>query len=91
MIVLASSHTGAAASLVDKIEEAILFPLITLLLAVALLMFLWGAFEYVYNADSDAGRDTGRRHMLWGVIGLLVMISALAILRIVASTFGVDV
>lgn len=91
MIAHASSHIAEARSLVDRIEDAILFPLVTLLLAVALLVFLWGAFEYVNNAESDEGRRAGQRHMLWGIIGLLIMISALAILRIAAGTFGIDV
>jgi hypothetical protein len=34
-------------------------------------------------------RETGRRHMLYGIIGLLVMLSAFAILRIAIETFGI--
>lgn len=91
MIAYASAHEAAARSLLAKIQSAILFPLITLMVSVAVLMFLWGAFEYVYNADSDQGRETGRRHMLYGIIGLLVMISAYAILTIATGTFGIDI
>jgi|GEM_PF-1921837 len=84
----ASSAQIAAQCFVDKINNVILFPLITLLMALAFLMFLYGAFEYVKNSGSDAGRETGRRHLLYGVIGMLVMLSALAILNIAAGTFG---
>ena len=86
-----AAYTDAAQSLLIKLQAAILFPLMTLMMGVAILMFLWGAFEFVYNAESDQGRETGRRHMLYGVIGLLVMLSALAILKIAAWTFGVPV
>jgi|GEM_PF-833231 len=78
----------AAQCFVDKINDAILFPLITLLMALAFLFFLYGAFEYVKNSGSDAGRETGRRHLLYGVIGMLVMLSAFSILNIAAGTFG---
>lgn len=91
MIAYASGHTVAARSLLGRIEQAILFPLLTFMLSVALLMFLWGAYEFVRGADESDGRTTGRRHMLYGIIGMLVMLSALAILRIAAGTFGITV
>lgn len=83
----ASQAHNQAQNLLSKINEAILFPLITLMMAIALLIFLYGAFEYVRAADSEGGRETGRRHLLWGTIGMLVMISALSILTIAAGTF----
>ncbi len=79
----------AAKTALAKIESAILFPLMTLMMAVALLMFLWGMYEYVLNADDESARSTGKTHMLYGVIGLFVMISALGILKIAAGTFGI--
>lgn len=91
MIAYASSHTQAAQSLVSRIEQVILFPIMTFMLSVALLFFLWGAYEFVLNADNDEGRGAGKMHMMYGIIGMLVMISAMAILRIAAGTFGVSV
>jgi hypothetical protein len=85
------AHVTAAKSFLARIESAILFPLMTLLMAVALLMFLWGMYEYVLNADDEGARSTGKQHMLYGIIGLLVMISALGILKIAAGTFGIAV
>jgi hypothetical protein len=87
----ADAHIVAARSLLGRIEQAILFPLLAFMLSVALLMFLWGAYEFVQGADESDGRTTGRRHMLYGIIGMLVMLSALAILRIAAGTFGITV
>jgi len=93
MIAYAQSgaHIVAAQSLLAKIETFILFPLMTLMIAVALLVFLYGMYEYVLNADDESGRSTGKTHMLYGIIGLLVMVSAYAILKIAAATFGVSV
>ena len=88
MIAYAASHVAAAESLLAKIKSAILYPLMTLMVAVAFLVFLWGAYEFVRNAESDEARETGRRHMLYGVIGLLIMLLAYSILQIAAQTFG---
>jgi len=85
------AHVVAAQGLLAKIESVILFPLMTLMISVALLVFLYGMYEYVLNADDESGRTTGKTHMLYGIIGLLVMVSAYAILKIAAATFGVSV
>lgn len=85
------AHIAAAKTLLGKIESAILFPLMTLMMAVAFFIFLWGAYQFVLNADDDSARTEGKSHMLYGIIGLLVMISAMAILKVAAGTFGVSV
>lgn len=90
MMAFAQTPAEHAAGLVEQIQNIILFPLISLLLGVALLLFLWGAFRFVSNADDEGERTTGKRHMLFGIIGMLIMVSALSILRIAAGTFGVD-
>ncbi len=84
-------HITAAKGFLAKVEDVILFPLMELMMAVAFLVFIWGAYQYVLGADSEEARDTGKKHMLFGIIGLLIMISALAILKIAAGTFGVTV
>ena len=90
MIAFAQTGTDLAHGLVARVNAVILFPLITLLTAVALVYFLWGGFQYVYNAGSDQKRAEGKQHMIWGIIGLLVMLSAYSILSIAANTFGID-
>lgn len=75
----------------DRINEVILFPLITFMMAVALLVFLYGAFQYVLGANNPQKRTEGSRHLMFGVIGMLVMLSAFSILWVAANTFGIDV
>ena len=89
MVVHASGHIAKAQEFRGKLESAILFPLMTLMMTVALLMFLWGAFEYIASADSEEGQTKGRTHMLFGIIGLLIMVSAYGILKIALDTFGI--
>ena len=89
-IAYASNHVSTAQGFLDKINEAILFPLITLMMAIALLIFLYGCFEYVRNSASDGAREQGRKHIIWGIIGMLVMISAYSILTIAAGTFDLE-
>ncbi len=78
-----------AKGFIQKLAEVILNPTITLLFAVAILFFVWGLVDYVRNADDPGKRKEGAQHMLWGIIGLFIMISASAILQLfVDSVFG---
>lgn len=85
------AHIVKSKELLGKIESAILFPIMTLMMTVALFVFLYGMYEYVLHAENDEARSAGKQHMLYGIIGLVIMVSAYAILRIAASTFGVEI
>lgn len=79
-----------AQSLVDKVKIAIIYPLVTLMMAVAMLVFLYGVFEYVRNGTEESARAQGRRHMIWGIIGFVIMLSAVSIFNIALRTFGLS-
>jgi heme/copper-type cytochrome/quinol oxidase subunit 2 len=81
---------NVAVGFLEKLNDIILFPLIALMMAVAIVVFLYGCFEYVIYADNQSARDTGRQHIMWGIVGLLIMVSAYAILRIAVGTFGLQ-
>ncbi len=83
--------TAAVPDIILRINAAILNPLITILFAFALVIFLWGVFQYVWMEDSDNAKEQGRKHMFWGLIGLFVMFSAFAIMQLIAGTIGVPV
>lgn len=84
------SPQAQAAAFVDDLNRVILFPTILLLMGVAFLVFVWGCAEYLMNADSDQAREDGKKHILYGVIGLVIMTSAYALLAIGTGTFGLS-
>jgi len=71
--------------LLGTIQDKILNPIIQLLFAVALIIFLWGIFEFVRDGDSDSGREKGKKHIVWGIIGLTIMASAFGILNVIVE------
>lgn len=85
-----AAAVAEASSFVDRINEVILFPLIALLSGIALLVFVYGCAQYILNAASDQAREEGKKHIMYGIIGLVVMLSAFAILSIAAGTFGLN-
>ena len=79
-----------AEKLIHNFNKVILNPVILVLFAVALLVFVWGVFEYFRSGDSETSRELGKRHILWGLVGLAVMMSAFGILNIALGTFGIS-
>ncbi len=73
-----------------KINENIVNPILALLFTVALLYFFVGLFKFVQGAESKELRQTGRQHMLWGIIGLFFMTTIYLILQMVLVTFQLD-
>ena len=75
-----------AIPLLEKIKTAIVDPIIYFLFALALVYFLYGVLELIRNADSDEARKTGRQHVLWGVIGMFIMVSFYGIMHVICNT-----
>lgn len=76
--------------LIININDVIVQPLIAFMFVLAVLLFVWGIVEFIWKADSDTERETGKQHMIWGIIGLFIMVSAFSIIKIFVNTFGID-
>jgi hypothetical protein len=85
-----SPGEAAARDFVATLNRVILFPLIGLLSGIAFIVFLWGCFSYIRGANNVSAREQGVKHITYGIIGLVIMVSAYTILTLVAATFGVD-
>ena len=72
-----------------KFAALIINPLILLLFSAGLLVFIFGLVEFLAGLQGWGERkDDGKRHMLWGVVGMFIMASAWAILQLIARTVG---
>lgn len=68
----------------------ILEPMISLIFAITLLVVVWKIVDaWIINPDDTRKLEEGRQYALWGIIGLVVMSSIWAIVRLVRSSlFG---
>jgi uncharacterized membrane protein len=76
-----------ASEFLDKLGTVFLNPLILLMFAVSLVVFLWGVFEYIKDGDNEKDREKGKSNIVWGIIGMFVMVSVYGILEILVNTF----
>ncbi len=75
-------------TLIGNINQYIVNPFIVLLFAVALVYFLFGVFKFLSNSDSSDEREKGKQHMLWGIVGMFIMMAVFTIMHILANTLG---
>lgn len=54
----------------------------------ALILFFWGLIKYVSNGDNEEKRSAGIKMMIYGIVGLFIMIAVWGILKIMVASFG---
>jgi succinate dehydrogenase/fumarate reductase cytochrome b subunit len=84
---------AASASLnefIGNVDNMIINPLILFLFALAVVYFLYGILEFIMNQENEEKKTSGKSHMLWGVIGIVIMLGVWTLLGIVTSTLGID-
>lgn len=63
---------------------------ITVIFALVFLIFIWGIVNYFFlHPDDEKARASGKQFILWGLIGILVLVSLWGIINILLSTLGI--
>lgn len=80
------------ASFMEKIFDVLVQPALIFFFTLALVLFLWGMMVFLTSTDKNAeDSQKGKQHMLWGIIGMFVMMAVFGIMRLIISTLGIDV
>ncbi|OHA91210.1 MAG: hypothetical protein A2758_01920 [Candidatus Zambryskibacteria bacterium RIFCSPHIGHO2_01_FULL_49_18] len=74
----------------NKINQYILNPIIILAFSVALLVLFWGIVQFINSETTDTKREDGKKKILWGLVGMFIMISAYGIINLILGTFGIS-
>jgi uncharacterized membrane protein YidH (DUF202 family) len=90
MINIAYAASGNLDSFIMKINQLIINPIIVLLFALALVYFLYGVFQFIANGDNEEAKTTGKMHMVWGIIGITIMMGVFAIMNLILSTLKIN-
>jgi len=76
-------------SFVANLNRLIINPLIVLLFALALAYFLWGMFEFLSNQENEEKKTKGKSHMIWGIVGITIMMGVWFIMYLILDTFNI--
>lgn len=88
VLVLANEACNNASlkAVLGRFLNAVISPIITLLFAAALLFFFWGLFRLIMALSAGESGSEGKQHMLWGLVGMVIMFSAIGIVNLVSNS-----
>lgn len=64
--------------------------LIPVIVILAVLMVIWGAFQFVISAGDPEKRKEGRDKILWGIVGVVVMLAIWGLVNLLLNTFTLN-
>lgn len=73
-----------------NVINTIINPLIYFLFALAILFFLWGVLEFIIGQQSEEAKTTGKSHMIWGIVGITIMMGVWTIMNLILNTLNID-
>lgn len=96
VVALAQASGGASASGVESglhgvgtsIINILNNTVIPILFAVAVVYFLYGVVKFVMSAGDEEKRKEGKNAMIWGIVGLVVMVSLYGLLGFLSTSLG---
>lgn len=83
------SHAQTINTILQDISE-ILNTVIPILMILATLLFLWGIIQYITAAGDEEKLKGARQFIIWGLIGLFVMVAVWGLVNVLLNTFGVS-
>lgn len=71
-----------------RVVTEVFSPLYQAVAGVAFLYFLYGVVMFIINMNDPEKKNTGKQHLLWGTIGLFIILSVGGILQLFNSILG---
>ena len=85
---LALKETTNFFELLERVS-AIIGTLVPFIIGLAVLVILWGLFNYIAGAGDEEKRGEAKQYIIWGIIGVFVMLSIWGLIGIVSNTFNI--
>lgn len=73
----------------DVLINTVIRPIVPLLVGLAVLFFIYGVFKYIFAGGGEK-KEEGKNFMVWGIVGLFVMVSVWGIVAVLVNTFNLD-
>lgn len=77
-------------TLMKSVNRVIINPLIILLFSLAVVYFIFGLVKFLLAQGNEEVRKTSKNHMVWGIVGMFIMIAVFGIMNIILKTIDED-
>ncbi len=89
----AAAPTGGALtniSLVIERFQSIINIIIPFIIGLGVLAIIYGILSFISSAGDEEARGTAKQFIIWGVIGVFIMMSVWGLVTILYNSFGTD-
>jgi hypothetical protein len=83
-----SQTSGTLLGLLCRIAQ-VLNAVVPVIIALAVVIFVWGVVMYVI-ADEEEAKKKGRDRMIYGIIGLAIIVGLWGLVNLLGNTFGLN-
>jgi hypothetical protein len=73
----------------DVFIGGLLKPVVPLLIGLGVVVFIYGVLILMFSEGGEK-KEEGKQYMLWGIIGIFVMVSVWGLVAILQGTFNLD-
>jgi hypothetical protein len=80
----------AGVELLDRVVDYVIDPAVKVVFTLGLFFFLWGFVEFLWKLKDGQVSEGGKNHMVYGLAGMLIMVSVYGIISLIMNTFGID-
>lgn len=85
--------TGSTKTFRDIIQcvfiAGLIRPLVPLLIGLGVVVFIYGVLVLMFSEGGEK-KEEGKQYMLWGIVGIFVMVSVWGLVNILKGTFGLN-
>lgn len=75
-IIFKTANAATVEEIVGKVISQAIQPLIGFMMFLATVVFVYGIVEFIAGADNEKKRTDGKQHIIWGLLGLFIMVAA---------------
>jgi hypothetical protein len=77
---------ATADQIIARITTNIINPIMGILFGLAFVVFLYGIVEFIQGAGNEKAVEKGKQHIMWGILGLVIMVGFNGIITLISST-----
>lgn len=84
------AETTTFKKLIDTVFiNGLMRPIVPLLIGLGVVVFIYGVLVLMFSEGGEK-KEEGKQYMLWGIIGIFVMVSVWGLVNILKGTFGLS-
>ncbi|MDO8594169.1 MAG: pilin [bacterium] len=84
--VTTSANNDNIADIINQLNNVI-NTIIPFLVGLAVLIIIWGVFNYIAGAGDEEKRAQAKQYIVWGVVGVFIMLSIWGLVNVLVNSF----